>query len=87
MLPGVRQYISIPAGLAKMPVYKFIFFTFFGAFIWVTILTLIGYYIGVNLALIKEKINIITIFMLPAIIFIVITYIYIYRKKFGRTSK
>jgi membrane protein DedA with SNARE-associated domain len=87
LLPGIRQYISIPAGLAKMPVYKFIFFTFFGAFIWVTILTLIGYYIGVNLALIKEKINIITIFMLPAIIFIVITYIYIYRKKFGRTSK
>jgi len=27
----------------------------FGAFIWVSILTLIGYYIGVNLTLIKEK--------------------------------
>jgi membrane protein DedA with SNARE-associated domain len=84
LLPGIRQYISIPAGLAKMPIYKFILFTFFGAFIWVSILTLIGYYIGVNLTLIKEKINIITIFMLPALIFIVITYIYIYKKKIGR---
>lgn len=87
LLPGIRQYISIPAGLAKMNLYKFTIFTFFGAFIWVTILALIGYYIGINLEKIKEKIHIITIFLLPLLIFIVITYIYIYKRNAGRVLK
>ena len=87
LLPGVRQYISIPAGLAKMNLYKFCIYTFLGAFIWVAILALVGYYIGMNLVRIKEKINIITIFLLPVLIFIVITYIYIYKRKVGRVFK
>jgi membrane protein DedA with SNARE-associated domain len=84
LLPGIRQYISIPAGLARMNLYRFVLFTFFGASIWIIILTFIGFYIGVNLVLIKEKIHIIMIFMLPTIIFIVIVYLYITKKKNGR---
>lgn len=84
LLPVIRQYISIPAGLARMNIYKFMIFTFFGALIWVIILTFVGFYVGVNLTLIKDKVHIITIFMLPIIIFIVIIYIYIYKKKVWR---
>lgn len=46
LLPGIRQLISIPAGLARMPVASFTLWTALGAGIWVTILTAIGFHIG-----------------------------------------
>ncbi|HJO95472.1 MAG TPA: DedA family protein [Victivallales bacterium] len=46
LLPAIRQLISIPAGLSKMRHSTFILFTVLGAGIWVTVLSLIGYYLG-----------------------------------------
>lgn len=42
-IPGIRQLISIPAGLAKMNFWSFTIFTFIGATIWNTVLALLGY--------------------------------------------
>jgi membrane protein DedA with SNARE-associated domain len=48
LLPVVRTFISLPAGLAKMNIWKFSLYTFTGSFIWSTFLTWIGYYLGKN---------------------------------------
>lgn len=46
LLPALRHLISIPAGLSRMKINRFSFFTLLGAFIWCIILTLVGYYLG-----------------------------------------
>jgi len=46
LLPAIRQLISIPAGLAKMPLGPFTLWTGLGAGIWVIVLTATGYYFG-----------------------------------------
>lgn len=48
LLPGIRHYISFPAGLARMDVRKFVIYTALGGAIWMTVLVLLGYYIGEN---------------------------------------
>jgi len=44
LLPAIRQLISIPAGLAKMDIKRFSFFTALGAGIWTAVLALLGWY-------------------------------------------
>ncbi len=46
MLPAVRTFISLPAGMAKMNLLKFSVFTFAGSLIWSVFLTYIGIYLG-----------------------------------------
>lgn len=46
MIPAIRQLISIPAGIARMPLGSFTLFTALGAGIWTAILTFVGWAIG-----------------------------------------
>lgn len=46
LVPVIRQLISVPAGISRMPLASFSFFTGLGAGIWTAVLALIGYSIG-----------------------------------------
>lgn len=81
LIPGIRQYISLPAGLAKMNIFTFSLYTTLGAGIWVAILLAIGYYIGDQKELIKEYLGQITIYLLIAVALITAIYIYIHKRK------
>lgn len=46
LIPVVRQLISIPAGISQMHFIRFSLFTAAGAGLWVTLLTVLGYWFG-----------------------------------------
>ena len=80
LIPGIRQLISIPAGLARMNLAQFSLYTSLGAGIWALILTLLGYFIGANEELIKEYLQQITFGVV--ILLVIIAYVYYrYQKK------
>ncbi len=45
LIPGIRHLISIPAGLSKMPYWKFLLYTTLGAGVWHSILAALGWYL------------------------------------------
>lgn len=54
LIIGVRHLISIPAGMSKMDIKIFTFYTFVGSFIWVSFLSILGYYFGANQELLMK---------------------------------
>jgi len=54
LVPGVRTYISVPAGISKMPLFVFLLYSTIGTTIWVGLLTYAGYLLGANYDQIKQ---------------------------------
>jgi membrane protein DedA with SNARE-associated domain len=55
LFPVIRHLISIPAGLHRMPLPKFILYTAIGAAVWCAILTWIGYFLGQHEAALRTE--------------------------------
>ena len=55
LFPVIRHLISIPAGLHRMPLPKFILYTAAGAAVWCAILTWIGYFLGQHEAALRTE--------------------------------
>lgn len=81
LIPIIRQLISLPAGLSKMNLFKFIFYTSLGSFIWVTLLAILGYVAG-------EKQEIIISYYREIILVLIFLFIVFYVfKKFRANRK
>ena len=81
LIPGIRQLISLPAGLAQMNVAKFAFYSGLGAGIWVIVLVAIGYLLGSNEELISEYLKTATVIALISVVFITIFYVVRHKRR------
>jgi len=95
LLPGIRQLISIPAGLSRMKLGRFTFFTGLGAGIWSAVLVLIGWYLGKKTTdksigdVVREGKHLITdnlAWVLGGLFVFVVVYIIIHKKIMKRRS-
>ncbi|MFH0840814.1 MAG: DedA family protein [bacterium] len=81
LIPAVRQLISIPAGLAQMPIKSFIIWTFLGAMIWNIFLVVLGWQFGANQEKLGEYLHTSTIIGVILLIILVIYLIYKAKKR------
>ncbi len=80
LIPGIRQLISIPAGLARMNLVQFSTYTALGAGLWALILVLLGYFIGDNKELIDTYLKQITIGIVLLMVLLLAVY-FAYQKR------
>ena len=81
LIPGIRQYISLPAGLASMHPGRFVLYTALGAGIWVTVLALLGYFLGAHEDQVSRYLHNATIVALIAVAGLSLFYWLRYRAK------
>lgn len=73
MVPGVRTFISVPAGIAGMPIGRFTCLTALGSFVWNCALLGSGYVLRANYDVVGEWLNPVTT---GIVVLIVATYAY-----------
>jgi membrane protein DedA with SNARE-associated domain len=83
MLPIVRTFISLPAGVAKMPFIRFTVLTALGCIPWVFAITFIGKQAGDNWENWKEHLHYIDYVVIVAIVALVVWLFLRYRKRRG----
>ena len=88
MLPVVRHLISVPAGIARMSLPRFVLFTGLGAFLWCTILATIGYVLGQHEDVlsnvdVQHYVSRALVYLIPALILTVIVYAWWQRRRGG----
>ena len=67
LVPGIRSLISIPAGIARMPLVPFLFYTAMGAGFWTTMLAYMGYVLGEKFQQVENYLNPVSYMVLLAI--------------------
>ena len=82
MLPIIRTFISLPAGVARMPFWRFTVFTFLGCIPWVFMLTFIGQEAGERWESWKDSLHYFDYFVAACIV-VGIVYLLIRRRRGG----
>jgi membrane protein DedA with SNARE-associated domain len=77
LMPIVRTFISLPAGIARMDVRKFAIYTFLGSLIWCFVLALAGYKLGEHWRDVGSTLH--KYDVLIAVIFVILVGLFLYR--------
>lgn len=83
LIPGIRQLISFPAGLARMNLASFTLYTALGAGIWNGVLALLGYIFHENMDMINHYSHEIGLIILAVVLLVSAFYIF----KFFKSKK
>jgi membrane protein DedA with SNARE-associated domain len=75
-IPIIRHLISLPAGMAKMDLWRFSVLTVIGAGLWNTFLTVVGYRLRQNWELVIKYSKVVDDFMIILILILIALYIY-----------
>lgn len=86
LIPVVRQYVSLPAGIARMSLARFLFWTGLGAGIWMVVLTAIGWYVGKSEDLWKPYLQKATLGALAGCAVIIVVYVWVHKRRKARTN-
>ena len=76
LMPIVRTYISLPAGITKMPLIKFCIYTFLGSFPWCFLLAYIGTVVGNNLSVLTPIFRSFEVVIIIALVILLALYIW-----------
>ncbi|WP_018000106.1 DedA family protein [Paracoccus sp. N5] len=74
MIPAIRTLISVPAGLARMPLWKFLAYTTAGSALWTGVLTFAGLMLHENYALVADWID-----PLSKLVVVTVVAVYVWR--------
>jgi membrane protein DedA with SNARE-associated domain len=80
LVPGLRHFISFPAGLAHMDLKKFCIYTGVGGAIWMSTLVGVGYFIGGNKAMIHKYMPYVTTVAICIVAIMIIVYVWHHRR-------
>ncbi len=80
LVPGIRTYISLPAGISKMPFLSFLFYSTLGSVFWVSFLAGAGYILGANYKKVGTYLKPVSIMVLVGVL-AAVAYWVIKRKK------
>lgn len=71
LLPGLRAFIAVPAGLLGMPAWQFFVFNLLGTAFWVTVLALLGYALGSQYQLVDDYSSYVTLAFVGVVVALV----------------
>lgn len=80
MVPAVRSLISIPAGMSRMPFWKFMLYSSVGTIIWTTFLASVGFYFGNNVELMHQVFSRVGYVIMGIVLFVVLWFVIKKRK-------
>ena len=72
LLPGLRAFIALPAGLVRMPAWQFFAFNLIGTVFWVSVLTLLGFALGTQYRLVDRYSSYVTFAFLAVVVGLVV---------------
>ena len=86
LLPVIRHLISIPAGIARMPLGRFVTYTAIGAFAWCSVLTGVGYFLGRHEDVLRNEevqhyVSRVLVVLIPVIVIGIVAYIVVQRRR------
>ena len=81
LIPAIRQLISIPAGLARMPLWRFAFYTGLGAGLWSAVLVAVGYAAGESEELWRPLLQRYTLWAVLGAVALIAVYVWIHRRR------